>query len=63
MLQLSQLLTKNEIYILPKNHFGRPILVGQHPYEITLVRLSVRLLLTFLKIGSIVFSDIVHDDS
>ena len=32
---------KKEIYILPKNDFGRSILVGQRPYEITLVRLSV----------------------
>ena len=36
-------------------------------YEITLVRLSIRpsvhLSLGFLKIGSLVFSDIVHDDS
>lgn len=33
-------------------------------YEITLaVRLSVRLWLTFLKIGSLFFSDILYDDS
>ena len=36
-------------------------------YEITLVRLSVPLSarpsLSFLKIGSIVFSDVVHDES
>ena len=32
-------------------------------YEITVVRLSVPPLLKFLKIGSLVFSDIVHDDS
>ena len=36
-------------------------------YEITPVRLSVRLFvrlsLSFLKIRSLVFSDIVHDDS
>ena len=31
-------------------------------YEITLVRLSVRPLLCFLKIASLVFSDIVHYD-
>ena len=38
------------------------------PYQITLVRLSVcpsvrQPSLSFLKIGSLVFSDIVHDDS
>ena len=32
-------------------------------YEINLVRLPVRQLLLFLKTGSLVFSDIVHDDS
>ena len=32
-------------------------------YEITFVRLSVCQSLIFLKIGSLVFSDIVHDDS
>ena len=31
-------------------------------YEITFVRLSVRPSLSFLKIGSLVFCDIVHDD-
>ena len=43
---------------------GRSTLVS---YEITLIRLSVRLSvrpsLSFLKIGILVFSDIVHDDS
>ena len=32
-------------------------------YEITLVRLSFRPSLSFLKIGSLVFSEIVHDES
>ena len=32
-------------------------------YEITIVLLSVRPSLSFLKIGSLVFSDILHDDS
>ena len=32
-------------------------------YEITLVRLSFRPPLSFLKIGSLVFSETVHDDS
>ena len=32
-------------------------------YETTLARLSVRPSLSFLKVGSLLFSDIVHDDS
>ena len=36
--------------------------IGTASYEITLVRLSVRPLLSFLKIASLVFSDIVHYD-
>ena len=32
-------------------------------YEITVIRLSVRPSLSFLKIGSLVFSDIVHGNS
>ena len=32
-------------------------------YEITLVRLSICPSLSFLKIGSLVFSDVVHGDS
>ena len=33
------------------------------PYKVTLVRLSICPSVSFLKIGSLVFSDIVHDDS
>ena len=45
---------------------SRSTLVGQGRYKITLVRLSIRLSvrpsLNFLKIGSLLFSDIVHDE-
>ena len=45
---------------------SRSTLVGQDRYKITLVRLSIRLSvrpsLNFLKIGSLLFSDIVHDE-
>ena len=49
-------------------YFGRLRLVGQCPMKsLSSVYLSlcltVRLSLNFLKIGSLVFSDVVHDDS
>ena len=41
-----------------KKYFGRSTLVGQRPMKsLSSVRLSVR------PIGSLVFSDVVHDDS
>ena len=46
--------------------FGCSTLVGQHPMKLlssVSVRLSVRPSLSFLKIGSLLSSDIVHDDS
>ena len=48
----------------PVHIFGCLTLVGQHPMKSLLfVCPSVCPSLTFLKIGSLVFSDIVHDDS
>ena len=43
-----------------KNVFGRSMLVRQRPMKLLS---SVCPSLSFLKIGSLVFSDIVHDDS
>ena len=43
---------------------GRSTFVGQRPMKsLTSVRMSVRLSLNFLKTGSLVFSDIVQDDT
>ena len=49
-------------------YIGRSTLVGHRPMKSLLsvcpsVYSSVRPLLSFLKIGSLVFSDIIHDDS
>ena len=49
-------------------HIGRSTLVGQHPLKLfssvcLSVLVSVRPSLNVFKIGSLVFSDIVHDDS
>ena len=45
-------------------HVGRSSLVGQRPMKsFSSVRPSVRPSLNFLKIISLFFSDIVHDDS
>ena len=46
------------------NHVGRSTLVGQRPMKsLSSVCPSVHPSLSFLKIGSLVLSDIVHDDS
>ena len=55
---------KVKMYTFPILIFRRSTLVGQHPIKSLLfVCPSVRLSLSFLKFGSLVFSDIVLDDS
>ena len=45
-------------------HFGHSTLVGQRPIKsLSSVCPSIHLPLSFFKIGSLVSSDIVHDDS
>ena len=59
-------------YSMYSDTIGRPTLVGQGPMKslssvcpsvCLSVRSSIRPSLDFLKIGSLVFSDILHDDS
>ena len=69
ILTIVNFFTRNEKSLAIKEMLtGRSTFAGQRPMKSLLsvylsVRLSVRPSLNFFKMGSLVFSDIVHDDS